>query len=303
MKWFVTGATGLVGRRLVAGLLARGDQVVCLTRSLPSAKELLPPAVRLVAGDPAVGGDWQRELRDCDGAVNLAGEPVFQGLWTPGKKRRIRRSRLAATACVAAALAEREGPGVLVNASAVGYYGDGGERALGEDSQPGQDFLARLAHEWENTARGAEREQVRVVMLRIGIVLDAAGGALPALLRPFRWGLGGPLGNGRQYFPWIHQEDLNRAILFALDTPDLSGPVNAVAPNPPTQAEFARALGRVLGKPAFLPTPRFALRLLLGGKADLLLAGQRALPNALRARGFQFRYQDATAALEQILLK
>ena len=202
---------------------------------------------------------------------------------------------------MAEALARAAGPTVLVNASATGYYGNTQDRAVGESAQPGHGFLARLAVEWEHSALQAESENVRVVMLRIGVVLSAQGGAL-ARLRPMsRWGLGGPLGSGSQYFPWIHIDDLVAAILFVLDRPGLRGPVNAVAPAPPTQREFARELGRALGKPAGLPIPALVLRLLLGKQADMLLSGQRAVPNVLKAEGFKFQYTELEAALADLI--
>jgi uncharacterized protein (TIGR01777 family) len=301
MRVFVTGGTGLVGRHLIRQLGERGDTVVCVSRDPARARGALPAGVEVVGADPVLPGAWQDRLASCDAVVNLAGESIGEGWWTAAKKRRIRRSRLATTGNVAKAVAEADHPLVLVSASAVGYYGDGGEHALGEDAQPGGDFLARLAVEWENTARKAEREGTRVVLLRIGVVLAREGGALPAMLGPFRFGLGGPLGSGRQYFSWIHLADLVGAILFALDTPDLAGPVNAVVPNPPTQKTFAAALGRALGRPAVLPAPVFALQLLLGEKADMLIKGQRALPNALRAHGFKFRWPELDTALADLI--
>ncbi|HPF71883.1 MAG TPA: TIGR01777 family oxidoreductase [Candidatus Krumholzibacteria bacterium] len=301
MRVFVTGGSGLVGRALIQHLVARGDDVACVTRDPARARGVLPGGVELVGADPTQPGGWQDRLAACDAVVNLAGESVGQGRWTAARKRRIRRSRLAVTDHVASAVAGAGHALTLVSASATGYYGDGGDRPLAEDAQPGQDFLARLAVEWENTARNAERDEVRVVLLRLGMVLARDGGALPAMLRPFRLGLGGPLGSGRQYLPWIHLDDVVGAILFALDHPELHGPVNAVAPNPPVQADFARTLGRVIGKPAFLPAPVPALRIMLGEQADLLLKGQRALPNALRAHGYKFRYPDLEPALRSLL--
>jgi uncharacterized protein (TIGR01777 family) len=301
MRVFVTGGTGLVGRHLIPALVARGDDVVCVSRDPAGARDRLPDTVEIVGADPTLPGAWQDRLASCDGVVNLAGEPLADGWWTAAKKRRIRRSRLATTGNVAQAMAGAGRPMTLVSASAVGYYGDGGEHALAEEAQPGGDFLARLAVEWENTARKAEREGVRVVLLRIGIVLAREGGALPVMLKPFRLGLGGPLGSGRQYFPWIHVADLVGAVMFALDTPGLAGPANAVVPNPPTQRTFARALGSALGRPALLPAPHFALKLLLGEKADMLVKGQRALPNALRGQGFRFRHPDLEDALADLL--
>lgn len=301
MRIFVTGATGLVGRRVVALLAARGDDVTCLTRSAAAAASRLPAGVQLCEGDPAEAGPWQERVAGADAVINLAGESVGDGLWTRGKIRRIRRSRLAGTRNLVAAIAGADHPVTLVSASAAGYYGDQGDRALGEGAGPGDGFLARLAVEWENAAREAECERVRVVLLRIGAVLDAEGGMLPRLVGPVKAGFGGPLGTGRQYVPWIHAGDLARAVLFVLDQPALQGPVNAVVPDPPTQAQFIAVLARVLGKPARLPAPAFVLRLLLGRKAEIVLSSQRAVPNALRAAGFRFEHGELDAALRDLL--
>lgn len=301
MRIFVTGGTGLVGRRVVRLLAARGDQVTCLTRDAAAAASRLPEGVVACAGDPAVGGPWQDEARAADAVINLAGESVGEGLWTRGKVRRIRRSRLAGTRNVVDAIAGADHPVTLVSASAAGYYGDQGDRALGEGAGPGDGFLARLAVEWENAAREAECDRVRVVLLRIGAVLDAGGGMLPRLVGPVNAGFGGRLGSGRQYVPWIHADDLARAVLFVIDQPGLSGPVNAVVPDPPTQAQFIAALARVLGKPARVPAPAFALKLLLGRKAEIVLASQRAVPNALRAAGFRFEHAELEPALSSLL--
>lgn len=301
MRIFVTGGTGLVGRRVVGLLAARGDQVTCLTRDAAAAEGKLPPGVEACEGDPAVGGPWQDQVRLADAVINLAGESVGEGLWTRGKLRRIRRSRLAGTRNLVAAIAEAEHPVTLVSASAAGYYGDQGDRALAENAPPGDGFLARLAVEWENAAREAERESVRVVLVRIGAVLDPAGGMLPKLVGPLRTGVGGRLGSGRQYVPWIHAADLARAILFVLDRPDLEGPVNAVVPDPPRQAEFTAILARRLGKSAPFAVPAFALRMLLGRKSEVVLASQRAVPSALRAAGFRFEHGDLDVALADLL--
>lgn len=301
MRVFVTGGTGLIGRAVVDALIRRKDEVVCVTREETRARSLLPVGVEFLAADPLVAGPWQERLAACDAVVNLAGEPIAGGRLTEGRKRRIRRSRLEITRNVAAAVAASERVRVLVSASAVGYYGDAGERALDEASEPGHDWLGRLALEWEENARAAESRAKRVVLLRTGVVLARGGGALPRLALPFRLFLGGPLGSGRQYFPWIHLEDVVRIVLFALDTPDLSGPVNVVAPNPPPQAEFARELGRALGRPALLPVPSIALQLLLGEAAGLMLSSQRVIPKALRARSFSFRFERPREALADLL--
>ncbi len=301
MRIFVTGGTGLVGRRVVGLLAARGDEVTCLTRNPSAAATRLPAGVVACEGDPAVSGPWQDLVRQSDAVINLAGESVGEGLWTRGKLRRIRRSRLAGTRNLVSAIAGADHPVTLVSASAAGYYGDQGDRALAENAPPGDGFLARLAVEWENAAREAERDTVRVVLLRIGAVLDPAGGMLPRLVGPLRSGLGGRLGSGRQYVPWIHAGDLARAVLFILDHPDLEGPVNAVVPDPPRQSEFTAVLARRLGKPAPLAVPAFALRLLLGRKAEIVLSSQRAVPAALRAAGFRFEHGALDAALADLL--
>jgi hypothetical protein len=301
MRIFVTGGTGLVGRRVAGLLAARGDQVVCLSRNPVAARESLPQDVEVCEGDPGQGGPWQDQASLADAVINLAGESVGQGLWTRGKIRRIRRSRLAGTRNVVTAVAAADHPVTLINASAIGFYGDQGDRALGESAAPGDGFLARLAVEWENAAREAERESVRVVLLRIGAVLDPAGGMLPKLLAPLRAGFGGKLGSGRQYVAWIHAEDLARAIAFILDHPEITGPVNAVVPDPPTQAQFTTALAAQIGKPARLPVPAFVLQLLLGRKAEIVLSSQRAVPSVLRAGGFRFEHGELAAALVDLL--
>lgn len=300
VRVFVTGGTGLVGRSLVAALLQRQDEVLCVTRDPGRARQTMPTQVELIGADPALPGVWQDRLLSCDAVVNLAGEPVAGGRWTKRRKNRIRRSRLAVTENVARALATSEHPVALVSASAVGYYGDRGADALSEGHEPGHDFLARLAVEWEHAAVNAAADNVRLVLLRIGVVLAKEGGVLARLVPIFRWGLGGPLGSGRQFFPWIHGQDLLRIILFALDNDEVSGPLNAVAPDPPSQKEFAAALGAALGKPAWLPTPTPALRLVLGEQANMVMASQRAVPNALKTMGFRFKFGELREALADL---
>ncbi|MEN8005827.1 MAG: TIGR01777 family oxidoreductase [Candidatus Krumholzibacteriota bacterium] len=301
MRVFVTGGTGLVGRAVIPLLLDRGDEVLCLTRDPARARTVLPPGAEILGGDPTMPGDWQDRLGTCDGVINLAGFPVADGLWTRSRKQRIRRSRLSTTGNVVAALAACDQPMVFVSASAVGYYGDRGDSALGENSEPGAGFLSRLALEWEHTAMKADRENVRVALIRVGVVLAAEGGALPRMLPAFRLGMGGPLGLGNQYFPWIHIRDLARLLIFALDQKDLAGPVNAAVPDPPRQKEFAGALGRAVGKPAFMPVPGFILKLALGEMAGILLDSQRVVPNVLKAAGFKFEFAELEKALGDLV--
>ena len=301
MRVFITGSTGLIGRELVMSLVRRGDRAVCLTRSA-SRGHLLPAAgVDLVEGDPTAPGEWTGILAGCDAVVNLAGESISTGRWTSRRKAEFRRSRIESTRNVAAAVHGSSRVKTLVSASAVGYYGDGGDEPLHEGHDSGSGFLSRLAHEWEGAARTAEGGGARVACARIGLVLSRDGGALPRMLLPYRLGLGGPMGGGRQYVPWIHIADLVAAVIHVLDEASLSGPVNFVAPDPPTQRLFAAALGRALGRPAVLPVPAFVLKMLLGEMSELVLCGQRAVPSALRASGFNFGFGDIDAALTDLL--
>ncbi len=301
MRVFVAGGTGLVGHHLINRLVARGDQVICLTRDRAAAMDLLPSEVEVVEGNPVIPGDWQSLPGKCDAVINLAGAPVFDGFWTRGRKRKIRRSRLSSTFNLVESVEHCDQALTFINASAVGFYGDGGSGALSEVSQPGEGFLARLACEWEHTAQQAESENVRVVMLRLGIVLAADGGALPKMIKPFNWGLGGKLGHGRQYFPWIHIRDLVEVILFTLENEVCVGPVNVSVPTPPTQNEFTMALASRLGKPARFPVPRFVLQMVMGERAGALLQSQRVVPNVLKINGFKFMLDDLDEALEELI--
>lgn len=299
MRTFVTGASGLIGRRLVAALLARGDTVVSLSRKPAEPR----PGVEAVAGDPTVAGPWLERLAGCDAVVHLAGEPIVGKRWNAERLARIRSSRVDSTKLIAEALA-KGGPRVFVSGSAVGYYGlNTGDAKITEDSPPGTDLLARMCVEWEAAADPARAAGVRVTHPRTGIVLDPAGGALPQMALPFKLFVGGRIGNGRQWVPWVHHADMTGLLLFMLDTPTLGGPVNAVGPNPVTNAEFSRVLAKVLNRPTLFPVPVFALRLLFGGVADVVAGGQRALPAKLLARGFRFRFEREAKALSDVLVR
>ncbi len=312
MRVFVTGGTGLIGVRLVRRLRGRGDEVVVLSRR-PDAWQCVGPDCRVVVGDPTEPGPWQDELAVCDAAVNLAGENLFARRWDEAFKAQLRDSRLRATENVAAALAKQPAradgaPKVLVNGSAVGYYGPHGDEELTEDSPPGDDFMARLCADWEAAAlavgepgASAPGAAPRVAVVRTGVVLDPAGGALAQLLTPFKLGLGGPVGSGRQYLPWIHHADIVGIFLLALDHPEARGPLNGTAPHPVTNKQFAKALGAALGRPAFLPTPALGLRLLLGEVAGVITTGQRVLPKRPLELGYQFRYPEVGPALRQLV--
>lgn len=290
MKIVVSGSTGLIGSRLVRVLEARGDTVVRLVRG--------------AQWDPERGTIDRNALEGSDAVVHLAGENIF-GRWTEAKKQRIRDSRVQGTRLVSnALLGLTRAPHVLLAASAVGYYGDRGSEILTERSSPGHDFLAEVAREWEEAAGSAATAGIRVVNMRFGIVLSPAGGALAKMLRPFRLGLGGPIVGGNQYVSWIEHSDLVNAIQHALGRNDLAGPVNLTAPNPVTNRELATTLGKVLGRPAIVPVPAFALRLAFGADgAAMLQGGQRVLPERLIASGFQFVYPTITAALQHLLAR
>ena len=296
MKVAVSGATGLIGSALAQRLTREGHEVV------PLVRRPLRPAERAIAWDPARGTIDRAALEGYDAVVNLAGENVF-GRWTAAKKQRIRESRVAGTRLVSEAIAGLERPPrVLLAASAVGYYGDQGAAELTEESPRGDDFLAAVARDWEAATSPAARAGVRVANLRFGVVLAQAGGVLQKMLPAFRLGLGGPIGRGAQYFPWVAMEDALGAILHVLATASLSGPVNITAPHPVTQLEFVRTLGRVLRRPAVLPVPPLALRLVFGREAAAMMgSGQRVLPARLLAAGYHFRYGELEPALRQLL--
>jgi uncharacterized protein (TIGR01777 family) len=288
MRVVVAGAHGLIGSALVPRLAAEGHHVV--------------PLERPAQWDPERGTIDRGALAGAHVVVNLAGENVF-GRWTAEKKRRIRQSRVEGTRLISEAVAALESPpAMLLAASAIGYYGDRGDEPLTEASAPGSDFLAQVARDWEAATASAARAGIRVVHLRFGVVLSPAGGALARLLPPFRLGLGGPVGSGAQYFSWIAMDDLLAALLFLWNTPELSGAVNLTHPHPVTNREFAQSLGRVLGRPAVIPVPAFALRLAFGAEgAEMLRSGQRVLPERLLTAGFRFRHADLDAALRALL--
>jgi len=297
MKVLVTGSSGFVGSALVPFLAGEGHFVVRLVRTTPA------PGHSEVSWDPARGTVDLDALEGLDAAIHLAGASIAASPWTPEAKRRIRDSRVGGTRLLCDSFARLDRPPkVLVCASAVGYYGDGGHAVLREDSPPGTGFLAQVCRDWEAASEAAERKGIRVVRLRIGMVLSPKGGALAQMLRIFRAGLGGRVGSGEQYVSWIALDDLVGVVDHVMRSGSLEGPVNAVAPNPVTNREFAKTLGRVLGRPAVLPAPAFALRLVLGEMADeLLLASARVEPDRLLLSGYRFRYPELEGALQHLL--
>lgn len=306
MRIFVTGATGLVGRRIVRRLGERGDQVVLLTRRAHYAGQLFGNNAAVVEGDPMRPGDWVNAVADCDAVIHLAGENVFARRWNTEFKKLLYDSRILSTQHIVEALRRRplraDGQAkALVNASAIGYYGPHDDEELNEDSAPGSDFLAQLCVDWEQAARAAESAGVRVAWVRVGVVLDKEGGALAKMLTPFRLGGGGPVAGGRQWMSWIHYADLVSLFLLPLDNPHATGALNGTSPNPVTNREFSKTLGRVLHRPSIVPTPALALRLALGEVTNLITTGQRVLPQRALALGHSFQHPTLDAALAQIL--
>ncbi|UTW09135.1 TIGR01777 family oxidoreductase [Pseudomonas benzenivorans] len=297
MHILLTGGTGLIGRGLCRHWLAQGHQLTVWSRS--------PERVSTLCGAQVRGIGRLEELGEepLDAVVNLAGAPIADRPWTRKRKTLLWASRISLTEQLLAWLGQRgQKPQVLISGSAVGWYGDGGERELHEDNpQVTDDFAAQLCGAWEETAQRAEAQGMRVVLVRTGLVLARDGGFLKRLLLPFKLGLGGPLGDGRQWMPWIHLEDEIGLIDFLLHQQQAAGPYNACAPEPVRNADFALALGRALHRPAILPAPAFVLRATLGELSGLLLGGQRALPVRLSEAGYQFRFTDLDAALEDLL--
>lgn len=295
MKILITGGSGFIGQALCASLSADGHTPLVISRSPEAAAKVLPSSavIRTQAED---------FLEDKpEAVVNLAGEPIAEGRWTAEKKQALLESRLEATSSIVEFCKKAEpAPKVLVSASAVGYYGAQGDHEVTEETTPNDEFSHQLCKRWEAAALQAEAHNVRVAIVRIGLVLDAGGGMLAKTAPLFKLGLGGKLGSGEQYMPWIHRADMVAAIRFLIDNGQLTGPFNASAPNPVTNAEFTRALGSALNRPAILPAPAIALKLAFGEMSRLLLTGARMKPARLEKAGFQFRFSKLGPALNQI---
>lgn len=300
MRIIITGGTGFIGTRLGARLVARGHEPIVFTRDASRSRDALHPRVRVVSwadGAP----EWESLVDGAGGILNLAGETIAQR-WTAGTKERIVRSRVGAVERLLGAIGKaKTRPGVVVNASAVGYYGPHEDEELSEESPAGSDFLAQTCVAWEEAARRFEAAGIRTVRVRAGVVLGPEGGALAKMLPPFRLGAGGPLGSGTQWMSWIHVEDLVDLFVWALETPSVNGVVNGTAPRPVTMKEFARTLGEVLHRPAFAPAPAFALKLALGEMSTIVLDGQRVLPKRTQSLGFSFRHPELEEALGDLL--
>jgi len=299
MKAVVAGATGFIGHTLLEFLIAQGYETVVLTRR-PAANT--GSRTLQVKWDGQTTGEWVRQIGSADAVINLAGENIAEGRWTPARKKKIIESRLStARTLVNAIAASGRKPGVFVNASAVGYYGNVPTGDVTEDHPAGKGFLAETCVRWEAEAMKAAGSGVRVVLPRIGIVLGENGGALAKMVPPFKHFLGGPLGSGRQWFPWIHVEDVAGSILHAMEDVTVSGPFNASAPNPVSMKEFCTTLARVLSRPCLAKVPAAVLKILMGEMAEMILGGQKAIPEKILLRGYAFRYPELEPALRVIL--
>lgn len=307
MRVVIAGGGGFLGIPLAWAWAEEGHDVRILTRGLPPGQPQHEPGT----GKPGItrvgwspdgsAGELAREFDGAAAVINLAGTSIAGARWNPARKQALRDSRRLATQSLVAALAaSSQPPPTFISASGVGYYGDRGNEPLTEKSAPGDDFLAHLCVEWEAEARRAERDGVRVVLLRTGLVLEKGGGALQQMVRPFRFFAGGPLAGGRQYMSWVHRHDWSEMVRWIVETPAVAGPVNVTAPHPVTNREFSRALGRALHRPSLAPAPRFALNLVLGEMAEAILSSQRALPKCAQSAGYHFRYPEIDIAFRGI---
>jgi uncharacterized protein len=299
-RYLITGGTGWIGRKLIQCL--EGD-VTVVTRSAAAARKILDKSdVSYIEADISRSSPDLSALAPFDVIINLAGESIAGKRWNAERKQQLRDSRVNSTSNLCRSILYSGSlPQVLVSASAIGIYGDRGDETLDENSRPGNDFLADLARGWEDAAMPLSQSGVRVVIPRIGMVLGRDGGAIAEMLRPFRMGVGGRLGNGRQWMSWIHLHDLIDHFLWLIQSPEIHGPVNAVSPNPVRNADFTKALGRAVGRAAFIPAPGPLLRLILGEFANALLASQRVIPSVASRGGFSFRFAEIDSCLEDIV--
>ncbi|WP_045047388.1 TIGR01777 family oxidoreductase [Rouxiella chamberiensis] len=297
MKILITGASGLIGRRLTEKLLEQSHEVTALTRAPERAAKILGPKVTLWRSL-----EGRTSLDDFDAVINLAGEPIADKRWTKEQKQKLCDSRWQLTEKLSQLInAGERPPAVFISGSAVGYYGDQGQAVVAEDEPPNKQFTWQLCARWEALALAAQSDRTRVCLLRTGVVLAKKGGALAKMILPFRAGLGGPLGDGQQYMPWIHIDDMVAAILFLLQHETLNGPFNMVAPYPVRNDQFSALLGETLHRPSFMRVPAGVVRLLMGESAVLVLGGQRAIPQRLEDAGFEFQYKELKPAIEEVL--
>jgi len=300
MKILITGGTGFVGTQLTSRLTQDGHQVTILTRSLKGVKGS-SPGISYLEGDPTKKGPWQEAIKNHDAIINLAGASIFSK-WTDEHKKAIRESRVSTTQNIVEGIPSDPSKKItLFSTSAVGYYGFCGDEELSEDAPPGNDFLARIAMEWEGEALKARDKGARVVITRFGIVMGEKGGALSQMIPLFKKYIGGPIGSGKQWFSWVHIKDLAEAFTFLLKHPEISGPVNLCSPNPVRNKDLAKALGKALHRPSFMPAPGFMVKLVLGEFGSVILEGQRVIPRRLLENGFVFQYPEIEKALQGIV--
>lgn len=308
MKILITGASGFVGTSLCRFFLERGEQVTGVgtskrhplqTGAFFDKKPETEHSFQWISADTTQSGKWQEEVQVSDIVINLTGKNIF-GYWTKDYKAQIRSSRVMTTEHIIAAMSG-DRPGLLLNTSAIGYYGDRGEDIVTESQEPGSDFLAKVCIDWESAALKASEKGTRVVLMRFGVVLGKNGGALKKMLPAFKFFAGGPLGKGLHWFPWIHMDDLIRATVFLVENKDIEGPVNLVAPQPIRHREFASALGSALNRPSLMPAPAFMIKAVMGEVGKAFLCSQRAVPAALKAGGFEFQYSNINKALKSLV--
>jgi len=302
MKIIITGATGLIGRSLCEKLTNRGEEVTVFTRNIEGAKKSLPPIKNFVEWNYRNPAKWQNEINETDAVIHLTGANLFGKRWDDSYKRKILESREISTRNLVSAIKKAEKkPSIFICSSAVGIYGNQGDQLLTEESATGNDFLARVCKTWEEEAAKVEDANVRRVSIRTGIVLSTKDGALKQMLLPFKLFVGGPLGNGKQWFPWIHIDDLIRAYIFSLDYPKINGAVNGVSPNPVRMNEFSKTLGEVLHRPSFFKVPASVLKIIVGEFADSITASLRAVPEKLVQNNYNFKFVKLEAALKDLL--
>jgi uncharacterized protein (TIGR01777 family) len=300
MKILITGGTGFVGTQVTTRLIQEGHTMTILTRSLRGVKKS-PLGISYLEGDPTRKGSWQETIKNHDAVINLAGASIFSK-WTEEHKKAIRESRVSTTQNIVEGIpSDPSKKIILISTSAVGYYGFCGDEELTEKSPPGDDFLARIAVEWEGEALKARDKGARVVITRFGIVMGERGGALSQMIPLFKKYIGGPIGSGKQWFSWVHIKDLAEAFAFLLKHSEISGSVNVCSPNPVRNKDLAKALGKVLHRPSIIPAPGFMVKLVLGEFGSIILEGQRVIPKRLLENGFVFQYSEIEKALQNIM--
>jgi uncharacterized protein (TIGR01777 family) len=298
MNFFITGGLGFVGAKLSDYLLDKGHAVVAVGRAA-TQNQITADRYQYISADTTQPGDWQKALGDVDAVVNLVGKSIFKR-WSKSYKKQIYDSRVLTTRNVADALPANQSV-VLCSASGAGYYGNRGDDFLEEDEKPGNDFLASVSVDWEAAALKGTAKGIRVALMRFGVILGKGGGALSKMIPAFKSFVGGPIGSGNQWFPWIHLADLMAAILFVCEQPQVDGPLNFCAPNPVRNRELANTLGQVLGRPAIMPAPAFMVRAVLGEFGNVLLDSQRTIPAKLLSHGFEFQYPDIKSAIKEVV--